>query len=357
MDLVVSLVFTLIVTVLFILVLRPVALATGLVDIPGGRKTHDSPTPVVGGIAMYLGIFFGGVLMEAIPDFGVFMMGASLLIVVGVIDDRFELPATVRLIAQTCAVLFMIFAADLKLEAIGTPLFFNFELGSFAIAFTILVSLAVINAFNIIDGIDGLAGGTAFITLSFMAILSIHSSALNLILLLLAVIIGFLICNAPASSNQQVKCFMGDSGSTFLGFSVVWLGISLSQSETNIVPAVTGLWLVAVPIYDVITSTLRRIFRGKSPFKPDRDHFHDVLMRLGFSARMTLLTILALSLLAALIGLVGEVFMVPDGIMFLLWLVCGVVYFEAVRGNKLVVSLVNRLLKKMLSSKLSQHEV
>jgi UDP-GlcNAc:undecaprenyl-phosphate GlcNAc-1-phosphate transferase len=355
MELAVAL--TLIITLLFILALRPVALAIRLIDAPGGRKTHNNPTPVIGGIAMYLGLVFGGVLLRGIPNFELLLMGASLLIVIGAIDDRFELPASVRLIAQTCATLVMIYAAGLKLDNIGSPLFFDFELGSFSVPFTILVTLTVINAFNVIDGIDGLAGGVAFIALGFMATISFGSAIFGLILLLMAIVTGFLMCNAPLSSNEKVKCFMGDSGSTFLGFAVAWLGISLSQGESNMMSAVTGLWLVAVPLYDVITSMFRRIFKRQSPFRPDRDHFHHVLMRNGWSARMALGIILALTCVTASIGIIGEIFSIPDTIMFLLWLTCGVAYFEDVAncGGRRIDSFINMLLGGLVSPTISQH--
>jgi len=359
MELAVSLVFAFIVTLLFIMVLGPVALAIGLVDIPGGRKMHCAPTPVIGGVAMYLGLLFGGMLLGPPPAFIPLLMGASLLIVVGAIDDRFELPPTVRLIAQTCAVLVMIFAADLKLENIGSPLFFDFGLGAFAVPFTILVTLTVINAFNIIDGIDGLAGGVSFIALGFMAILSIDGDVLGLVLLLMAVVAGFFICNVPVRPNRQARCFMGDAGSTFLGFAVALLGISLSQGESASMSAVTGLWLVAVPIYDVVTSSLRRFVRRQSLFKPDRDHFHHILMRQGLSARLTLLAILTLSCITASIGLIGEVFNVPDAIMFLLWFAFGVAYFEdiAICGGRRIGGLINGLRQKLMPAKTAQNSM
>ena len=359
MELAVSLVLALIVTLLFIMVLRPVALAIGLVDIPGGRKMHCGPTPVIGGVAMYLGLLFGGMLMGPSPTFSSLLMGASLLIAVGAIDDRFELPPTVRLIGQTCAVLVMIFAAGLKLDNIGSPLFFDFRLGGFAIPFTILVTLTVINAFNIIDGIDGLAGGVAFVALGFMAIFGIGSDVLGLVLLLMAVVVGFLICNVPVGPNRQAKCFMGDAGSTFLGFAVASLGISLSQGESASMSAVTGLWLVAVPIYDVVTSVLRRIVRRQPLFRPDRDHFHHVLMRQGLSARMALLAILTLSCVTAFVGLIGEVFGVPDTIMFLLWFAFGVAYFEdiAICEGRRIGGLINRSRQKLMPVRTAQTSV
>ena len=140
---------------------------------------------------------------------------------------------------------------------------------------------------------------------------------------------------------------MGDAGSTFLGFTVAWLGILLSQGEAALMSAVTGLWLVAVPIYDVVTSILRRIVKGHSPLRPDRDHFHHVLMRQGLSARATLAVIITLSCITAFIGLIGEVFNVPDPMMFLLWLVFGVAYVNdiAICEAQRVIGLKNLLRK------------
>lgn len=351
MELAISLVFTLIVTLLFILVFRPVAFAIGLVDIPGGRKRHKRQTPVIGGIAMYFGLLFGGLLLGVTPPISWLLMGSSLLIVTGAIDDRFELPPSVRLVAQTCAVLIMIYGADLKLSNIGSPLFFDFELGAFSVPFTILVTLTVINAFNTIDGIDGLAGGIAFIALGFMSIFSVGTYMLGLAMLLMAVVAGFLICNFPVNSNRHAQCFMGDAGSTFLGFSVAWLGISLSQDSSVPMSAVTALWLVAVPIYDALTSGLRRIAKGRSPFKADRGHLHHVLISEGLSAKSALLIMLCIGFITAFIGLIGEVFLVPNGVMFLLWFALGVNYFADItffKGRQFIY-LINRLQKKQIS--------
>jgi UDP-GlcNAc:undecaprenyl-phosphate GlcNAc-1-phosphate transferase len=351
MELAVSLIFTLIVTVLFVLILRPVALAVGLVDIPGGRKKHKKQMPVIGGLAMYFGLFFGGMVLSIASPINMLLLGASLLIIAGAVDDRFDLPPSVRLIAQTCAVLIMIYAAEIRLINIGSPLFFELNLLAFTVPFTILVTLTVINAFNVIDGIDGLAGGIAFIALGFMALIGIASDILSLIMLLMAVVTGFLVCNIPLRSNRQVACFMGDAGSTFLGFSVAWVGISLSQGESASMAPVTALWLVAVPIYDVVTSVLRRIFRGKSPFRADRKHFHHILMQQGLSAKASLLIILSLSFCTASIGFIGQLLLLPDTLMFLLWLVCGAIYYQDIvinRGARLL-GLTRVVLQKFVS--------
>ena len=350
MKLAISLFFTLIVTVLFILALRPVALAIGLVDTPGGRKKHKDPTPVVGGIAMYFGFIFGAIFLGYTTTFSALMMGGALLIGVGAIDDRFGLAPAVRLIAQTCAALIMVYVTGIQIHNLGAPLFFTWQLGAFSVPFTILVTLTVINAFNTIDGIDGLSGGVAFIVLGFMAIFSFNSSILSLTLLLMAIISGFLVCNIPIHSNRHAKCFMGDAGSTFVGFSVAYLGILLTQGEMASMSPVTGLWLVGVPIYDVFTSMFRRIFRGGSPFKADRYHLHHILMDSGLSAKMTLSIILLLTCMTATIGLVGEIFIVKDGIMFLSWISLGVLYYGQIvfyKGQN-IINVINKIRSKAI---------
>ena len=302
---------------------------------------------------MYFGLLFGGMLLVIAPSIVSLLMGSSLLIVTGAIDDRFELPPSVRLIAQTCAVLVMVYAANLQLINLGAPLFFDLYLGAVSVPFTILVALTVINAFNVIDGIDGLAGGIAFIALGFMALISIGNDIFSLILLLMAVVTGFLVCNIPIKSNRQVTCFMGDAGSTFLGFSVAWVGISISQGESAPMAPVTALWLVAVPIYDVVTSVLRRIFIGRSPFKADRKHFHHILMQRGISAKGSLLIILTLSFFTASVGFIGQTLSLPDSIMFLLWLSCGGIYFQDIVLNKgeRLLGLTSIFLLKFFSNK------
>jgi UDP-GlcNAc:undecaprenyl-phosphate GlcNAc-1-phosphate transferase len=166
----------------------------------------------------------------------------------------------------------------------------------------------------------------------------------------MAIISGFLVCNIPIHSNRHAKCFMGDAGSTFVGFSVAYLGILLSQGEMASMSPVTGLWLVAVPIYDVFTSMFRRIFRGDSPFKADRYHLHHILMDSGLSAKMTLSIILLLTCMTATIGLVGEIFIVKDGIMFLSWISLGVLYYGQIvffRGQNLI-NITNKIRSKAI---------
>src|SRR5262245_53694114 len=119
-----------VVTVVFVFALRPLAIAVGLVDVPGGRKRHDVPVPIIGGIAMSIGLGFGTSLVDHPSFWDPTLLGVYLLVVVGTIDDRFDLPANVRLIAQTCAALLVALASDIQVHQLGAPLFFELGVGA-----------------------------------------------------------------------------------------------------------------------------------------------------------------------------------------------------------------------------------
>jgi UDP-GlcNAc:undecaprenyl-phosphate GlcNAc-1-phosphate transferase len=334
----------LVVTIIFMFALRPVAEEVGLVDIPGGRKRHGERVPVIGGIAMVMGLAFGASLVDTPALWQPVMLSIYLLIVVGVIDDRFDLPAGVRLIAQTGACLLAIFAADLQIAHLGAPLFFEAPLGPFAPMFTILVILSVINAFNVVDGIDGLAGGLAFVAFAAMAIIGFDSDVFPLTVLMLTVISGYLLFNLPLNFNRPVRAFMGDAGSTFLGLSIACIGMALSQGPAAKMTPVIGLWLAAVPIYDLFSTFMRRLIMGKSPFVPDQEHLHHMLMAEGLSSRKTLIYMVALAVLCAAFGVYGDIAGFSDGVMFSIWAAGGVAYYHMMRYPKRTVAAIEGLL-------------
>jgi len=333
----------LVVTVLFMFTLRPVAVEVGLVDVPGGRKRHDARVPLIGGVAMAVGLGFGSSLVGAPAFWNSVLLSIYLLVAVGTIDDRYELPPSVRLIAQSCAAMLVVFGAEISVTHLGAPLFFDLPLGPASIVFSILFIVTVISAFNVIDGLDGLAGGLAFIAIAACAAVSPGSDLLILNVLVLAVITGFLIFNLPLPFNRPVRVFMGDAGSTSLGIAVAALGIALCQApETRFAP-VTGLWLIAVPIYDLFSAIVRRLLAGRSVFEPDHHHLHHVLIEQNFSHRSALALMLGIALLLALIGLAGHLAGVPDGIMLLGWVIGGVLYYRMMHRWSLLLAKFERL--------------
>src|SRR5262245_29305640 len=147
----------LLVTILFMFALRPLARGLGLIDRPGGRKMHIGEVPVIGGLAMAGGLVVGTLYSySAISGFPFFLTALGVLVFIGALDDRYDLPASVRFLAQICAALLMVAGADISARDIGEVFFTGFvELGWFSVPFTIAIVLTAINAFNMFDGSDG----------------------------------------------------------------------------------------------------------------------------------------------------------------------------------------------------------
>ncbi len=315
-----------VVTVAVMLALYPLAKISGLVDHPGGRKRHDGAVPLIGGLAMYAGMAIGEFLVG--PPMGGFLsafVAASLLIIVGVIDDKISLPPATRVITQIAVVLIMIYGANLQLSNIGDPFGTGIiTMGRFTVIFTLAVSLTVINAYNLVDGIDGLAGSTAAIALLAVAIVAGTDSVFGAAALIaVAAIFAFLLFNFPVKWNRPMRSFMGDAGSTLLGFVIVWLTLGVAQGAERVISPVHCLWFAAVPIFDCLSCFVCRSLKKKSPFTPGRDHFHHTLTRGGFGVRPTLAVLAGFQLVYATIGLAGHFTGVPDYVMFTAWSVLG----------------------------------
>ena len=317
------------------LALRPLAKATGLVDRPGGRKSHIGEVPVMGGIAMFFGAFSGLLVFQGgSPEFTSLIFASFLLLAIGVLDDRFELPSGVRFATQFAVSIIMIYGAGIYLQTIGNPFGFgNIDLGFLAGPFTIIVSLTVINAYNLVDGVDGLAGSLAAIALLGLTVIGGYGLPTSgMALAFVAAIAGFLCFNFPVILNRSVRSFMGDAGSTLLGFTIVWITVSLTRSEAVAVSPVICLWLASIPIYDCLTCFVRRAHRGKSPFTPGRDHFHHVLKRSGLGVRQVLGVLTGFQLIYALIAIVGFYLAVPDFLMFAGWAICGLMQRQMIKA-------------------------
>ena len=269
--------------ILLILSFRPLAKKIGLVDAPGGRKWHGDKTPLVGGIAMF-GAFVITIIVDNLyfPELKGLLGGASLLVVLGILDDFHELSAWPRIIGQILAAVIMYFLGGKSIESLGTLLgASNITLGPLAFPFTVFATVGVINAFNMIDGVDGLAGGLSLISLLFFSLLaglSGHRMDLMILGILGAAVIAFLLFNLRFPGRPFAMIFMGDAGSMFLGFTLCWFAVGLSQGDHRAMAPVTALWILAVPLFDTLSVMIRRLVNGQSPFAADRGHLHHVLM-------------------------------------------------------------------------------
>jgi UDP-GlcNAc:undecaprenyl-phosphate GlcNAc-1-phosphate transferase len=331
----------LLVTILFMFALRPVARGMGLIDRPGGRKMHVGEVPVIGGLAMMGGLVVGSLYSyDAISGFPFFLTALGVLVFIGALDDRYDLPASVRFLAQICAALLMVAGAGISVDDIGRVFFGGVvDLDWFSVPFTIAIVLTAINAFNMFDGSDGVAGAQALISLIFMGFACIMTGAfahLPIVAGLVGCVLGFLIFNWPSKRTRTVRAFMGDAGSTMLGFSLAWISIELSQQPVRAISPVVILWIFALPIFDLFSSMIRRVSQGYSPFHGDSEHLHHILRRYGLSSRQVAQVVLVSATLCAGVSLVGTMNGVGDGWLFLAWLLLGVTY-HVIFGSGLVI--------------------
>lgn len=321
-----ALAITLIVTVAAIFALSPLAERIGLIDRPGGRKRHGQDVPIIGGIAIYFG-FATGILLSG-PMMGAFigaLLAGFLLVFIGAIDDGISLPPVARVLAQVAVILIMIFGAKLRLSDIGDPFGTGIiSMGSFSVLFTVVVGLTIINAYNLVDGVDGLAGSMAILALLALAIVSGFTTTSGFAALVaVASISGYLLFNFPVSWNRAHRTFMGDAGSTLLGFLIVWITLGIAQGPQAVISPVHCLWFAAMPIFDCLSCFVTRIKKKKSPFEPGRDHFHHVLRRGGFTLREILGILVTFQLIYVFVGLLGFFAETPDVVMFIAWSLAG----------------------------------
>lgn len=289
---------------------RKVATSVGLVDKPCVRKKHRGNVPLVGGVSIYVALCILFVLhFDWLPDFSLYMVCATLLLVVGVIDDRFDLPVLPRFAVQMIVGCLMMYSG-LYLSSLGRVLFgHELLLGGFGYVITLLAVCGAINAFNMIDGIDGLLGSLSCIAFCSLFFLFYSGGERQLGLWSLCIMtatLPYLFLNLGIPLGRKFKVFMGDAGSTVIGFTVLWLLIFASQGERAVMNPVTALWLIAIPLMDMVAITLRRFLRGDSPFKPDRGHLHHILMSSGLTPRQSLMIITFAALLFAVVGIISD---------------------------------------------------
>ncbi|UUE58923.1 UDP-N-acetylglucosamine--undecaprenyl-phosphate N-acetylglucosaminephosphotransferase [Pectobacterium aroidearum] len=322
---------------------RKVAINVGLVDKPCARKKHRGNVPLVGGVSIYLALCVLFMLhSDWLPDFSLYMICTTLLLVVGVIDDRFDLPVFPRFVVQLLMGGLMMYSG-LYLSSLGDVVFgHELLLGGFGYVITLFAVCGAINAFNMIDGIDGLLGSLACIAFCSLFFLFYSGGERQLglwSLCMMAATLPYLFLNLGIPLGKRFKVFMGDAGSTVIGFTVLWLLILASQGESAVMNPVTALWLIAIPLMDMVAITLRRFLKGDNPFKADRGHLHHILMSSGLTSRQSLMIITLAALLFAVIGIISDRHHVSQTMMLGLFFVMFTGYFYFIPRMGKVVQL------------------
>jgi len=281
--------------------LRKGAIKLNLTDKPTNRKKHSGNIPLVGGIAIWFAtiatVLVSNPAWASLMEIRFLLAAASILLVIGIIDDKADLRASLKLTIQI-ALAYYAFINGIRIESLY-GVFGIFELPIILqYGFTLVIITGVVNAFNLMDGIDGLAAGLAlvsFIAFGFMAFLTGQIMFLYLFLALIGALIGFMRFNF----SKKNKVFMGDAGSLFIGFIMVVSAISMIQAAQStpdfklILSVVVGV--LALPVLDSLRVYRRRAKNGYSPFRADRTHFHHLVIQLGMKPRNATLLIVGIS--------------------------------------------------------------
>jgi UDP-GlcNAc:undecaprenyl-phosphate GlcNAc-1-phosphate transferase len=301
--------------------LSRIALRIGLADLPGGRKQHQGTVPVTGGLAMFAGFAAAALASGLVTGPTLALITAlGLLVVGGAADDMHDISPRSKVLVQLAAALFMTSWAGVQVAQLGNLLGAGpTNLYGWAIPFSIVCALGVINAMNMIDGLDGSAGGVALVIslwLSWCAAAQGLGVQFVLLLLLAAAIAGFLLWNLRMPGRAQAAVFMGDAGSMMLGMALCWFSIDLTQGDGRSLPPMACVWLLAVPLLDMARVMFLRLRRGTSMFEADRGHFHHLLLARGFSVGATAWILMGATTLAGAIGVGAWKLGVPDWTMF-----------------------------------------
>jgi UDP-GlcNAc:undecaprenyl-phosphate GlcNAc-1-phosphate transferase len=339
-------------TTLFLFFARKVAKKVGLVDKPNYRKRHQGLIPLVGGISVYAGICFTFAIANAyIPHAVLYLTCAGVLVFVGALDDRFDISVKFRATVQAVIGIVMMYVGGFYLRSLGY-IFGSWELvlGPFGYFLTLFAVWAAINAFNMVDGIDGLLGGLSCVSFAAMGLILWFDGQTSLALwcfAMIAAIVPYIMLNLGIL-GRRYKVFMGDAGSTLIGFTVIWILLETTQGKTHPISPVTALWIIAIPLMDMVAIMYRRLRKGMSPFSPDRQHIHHLIMRAGFTSRQAFVLITLAAALLAGIGVLGEyTHVVPEWGMLLLFLVAFFMYGYCIKRAWKVARFIKRVKRRM----------
>lgn len=279
--------------VFIIPIVRKIAIKKGLYDLPNERKIHQMPIPRLGGIGIWFSVCITmGIIILWFWNYphgnalsGLFA-GSTIIFIVGVVDDIKGLSPKVKLIFQFIAAI-VAYAFGVQIAALDFPFIDGVvKLGIFALPITVIWIVAISNALNFIDGVDGLAGGVTAISALTLGVVAYYTQ--QPVAALVAAVIAGTMVGFLAYNFHPAKIFMGDSGALFCGFvlaSIAVTGVLKTVTFTILLP----ILILSVPILDITYSVFRRLAKGKSPFIADGEHIHHQLIKAGVSQNRTIL--------------------------------------------------------------------
>ena len=270
--------------------IKDIAIHINAMDIPDKRKVHKKPMPRLGGLAIFLSFLVGYMFFAPLTTQMIsILIGSFLIVLLGIIDDINPLKATTKLWGQILVSLILVFYGKVYINELSF-LGMNINLGMWAYPLSLFITVACINSINLIDGLDGLAAGTSsiyFITIIIISILlgRIDNLGFMLCLIMLGSTLGFLKYNFNPAS-----IFMGDTGSMFLGFMVAVISL-LGFKTATLTSFLIPILILFIPILDTLLAILRRLIKGESIGKPDKEHVHFQLLNKTSSVKKAVVII------------------------------------------------------------------
>lgn len=312
---------TALVTACLLIIMTPMAHYFGLVDSPSFRKQHKGQIPLTGGLAMFMGVVLASLVTDLVfQNNPMFFTSAAFIVLLGMLDDKFNLSAKGRLFCQFIVAFIMVWVADNYIVNLGDLFGFGgISIPAIGYLFTMVCVVGVINAFNMIDGIDGLAGGMSLIVLLGVVCLMLlggNGHKITEPLTIIAAIVPFLAFNLSVTGFKGNKIFLGDAGSMFIGLAIVWILVEHTSGSSTSMRPMTAVWIIGLPLMDMAAIMFRRAKKGQSVLRPDRQHLHNIFMRAGLSPIKALGAIMVLGSLFVIVGVLCEVYLIPEWIMF-----------------------------------------
>ena len=301
-------------------VVRSLAFRIGAVDVPkDNRRMHDHPIPRMGGLAIFFGFMLSVLIfLPLTPQLRGMLLGGVVIVILGIFDDIYALPAVPKFLVQIGAALIAVLAGN-KILVLSNPNVFSsdpfWNLGLLSIPISVFWIVGITNAVNLIDGLDGLACGVSTIssmTLLVIALIVSEPETAVLTAALAGGCIGFL----PYNLNPA-KIFMGDTGSTFLGFILAVVSIQGLFKFYAIISFAVPFLMLGLPIFDTAFAIIRRLAKGQSPMTPDRGHIHHRLIDMGFSQKQAVAMLYVISAILGLSAVVLTTIGVVKAMFFL----------------------------------------
>lgn len=294
---------TFLVSCILVPLAKKCATHVGALDMPNERKIHKSAMPRMGGLAIFGGFLIGYILYGDITTQMIsILIGAFIIFLLGIFDDIKPIKAKYKFLVQIIAAVIVVLYGQIyftEITFLGLKLEFNIYISYLLSIFFIV---AISNAINLIDGMDGLASGISSIYFGTIAIIAFILNRIGnldviLSLIMLGSTLGFLFWNFPPA-----KIFMGDSGSLFLGFMIAVIAL-LGLKVVTLTSLVIPVTILAIPIFDTVLAILRRILKGESIGTPDKEHFHHQLLKMKFSTSTSLIVIYSINIIFSVISI------------------------------------------------------